>query len=123
MRRASIPARTTPMSHDPERARRIGLNEAMFREINERLEALAEKTTSQFGGLDLVCECGYRDCADRITLTLAEYRQLRSDPLLFAVLPGHQIPDVEDVVQEMSGWLIVRKGPGEPAAVARATGG
>jgi hypothetical protein len=111
------------MSHDPERGRRIGLNEAMFREINERLEVLAEKTSSQFGELDLVCECGYRDCAYRITLTLEEYRQLRSDPLLFVVLPGHEIPDVEDVVQRMSGWLIVRKGAGEPAAVARATAG
>ena len=109
------------MSHDPERGRRIGLNEAMFREINERLEVLAEKTSSQFGELDLVCECGYRDCADRITLTLEEYRQLRSDPLLFVVLPGHEIPDVEDVVQRKSGWLIVRKHEGEPAAVARTT--
>ena len=110
-----------PTPHDPHRARRIGLNEAMFREINERLEALAEKTSAQFGDLDLVCECGHRDCAERITLTIEEYQELRSDPLLFVVLPGHEIPDVEDVIQQTSGWLIVRKGPGEPAAVARAT--
>jgi len=109
------------MSHDRERARRIGLNEAMFREINERLETLAEKTSSQFGVLDLVCECGDRDCAERITLTIDEYRELRSDPLLLAVLPAHEIPDVEDVVQRMSGWLVVRKKAGEAAAVARAT--
>jgi hypothetical protein len=49
------------MPHDHERARRIGLTEAMFREINERLEALAEKTNAQLGVLQLVCECGYRD--------------------------------------------------------------
>ena len=71
--------------------------------------------------LDLVCECGDRDCAERITLTMDEYRELRSDPLLFAVLPAHEIQDVEDVVQQMNGWLIVRKHEGEPAAVARAT--
>ena len=58
---------------------------------------------------------------DRITLTIDEYRELRSDPLLFAVLPAHEIPDVEDVVQQMSGWLVVRKKAGEAAAVARAT--
>ena len=50
-----------------------------------------------------------------------EYRELRADPLLFAVLPAHEIQDVEDVVQHMNGWLIVRKHEGEPAAVARAT--
>ena len=71
--------------------------------------------------LQLVCECGHRDCAERITLTIDEYRKLRSDPLQFAVLPGHEIPQVEDVVQRMSGWLIVQKQAGEPAAVARAT--
>ena len=108
------------MPHDRERARRIGLNEAMFREINERLEALAEKQ-GQIGVLDLVCECGHRDCADRIILTPEEYRELRSDPLRFVVLPGHEIPEVEDVVERTRGWLTVRKRAGEAAAVARAT--
>ena len=108
------------MSHDPERTRRIGLNEAMFREINERLEALAERR-GQSGLLDLVCECGHRDCADRIILTPEEYRALRSDSAQFVVLPGHEIPEVEDVVQRMRGRLIVRKRAGEAEAVARAT--
>ena len=108
------------MQHDPERTRRIGLNEAMFREINQRLEALAEKR-GQVGVLDLVCECGHRDCADRIILTLDEYRELRSDPLHFVVLPGHEIPEVEDVVERTRAWLTVRKRAGEAAAVARAT--
>ena len=109
------------MSRDRERARRIGLNEAMFREINERLEALQEKTSGHLGVLELVCECGDRECAARISLTMEEYQELRSDPLLFAVLPTHESRDVEDVVQQMNGWLIVRKQPGVPAAVARAT--
>jgi hypothetical protein len=109
------------MSRDRERARRLGLNEAMFREVNERLETVQERTSSQFGVLELVCECGDRECAERISLTMEEYQELRSDPLLFAMLPTHEIPDVEDVVRQMNGWLIVRKQPGVPAAVARAT--
>ena len=72
---------------DPERARRVGLNEALFREINDRLEELAHRSSVQDGTLDLVCECGDRDCGERISLTLAEYQELRSDPLHFAVLP------------------------------------
>ena len=109
------------MSRERDRARRIGLNEALFREINERLETLQENASRHLGVLELVCECGDRDCAERITLSIGEYQELRSDPLLFAVLPSPEIPDVEDVLQQMNGWLIVRKHEGEPAAVARAT--
>jgi len=32
---------------DPERARRVGLNEALFREINDRLEVLAHRSSVQ----------------------------------------------------------------------------
>jgi len=66
-----------------------------------------------------VCECGDRDCGERISLTLAEYQELRSDPLHFAVLPGHEIPQVEDVVDKRRYWLVVRKHQGEAAAIAR----
>jgi hypothetical protein len=93
----------------------------MFREINERLKTLAERSSLPHSSLDIVCECGDRDCAERVTLTTDEYAELRSDPLLFAVLPGHEIPQVEDVVDRSSSWLTVRKRAGEAAAIARAT--
>ena len=107
---------------DPERTRRVGLNEAMFREINERLEELAHASSARQGTLDLVCECGDRNCGERLTLTVTEYRELRSDPLHFAVLPGHEIPQVEDVVDRRGRWLVVRKHEGEAAAIAREMG-
>ena len=71
--------------NDPERARRVGLNEALFREINERLEALTRGASTQQGSLHLVCESGDRDCAERIILTITDSTQLCSDPLLFGV--------------------------------------
>ena len=44
-----------------ERTRRIGLNEAVFREVNERIEGLAAEF--KVGeGLDLICECGDASC-------------------------------------------------------------
>ena len=39
------------------REERIGLNEAVFREVNERIEDLAE-TFDLKAPLDLICECG-----------------------------------------------------------------
>jgi hypothetical protein len=98
-----------------ERAKRIGKNEALFREVNERIEEV-----SAGGRTEFLCECGDRDCTQAVTLTLAAYEELRADPDRFAVLPGHELPDVEDVVERHEGYLVVRKHPGEPAELAEA---
>jgi hypothetical protein len=101
------------------REERIGLNEAVFREVNERIEDLAE--TFDLEHLDLVCECGNGDCLERISMTHTEYESMRSDPQLFAVFPGHEFPDVESVVEKRAGYDIVRKGSGAPERIAEAT--
>jgi hypothetical protein len=103
---------------DDERAERIGRNEAVFREVNERIEDVAETLDFRFESLEFICECGNPDCTDRFTMTRSEYAALRSDALLFALTPGHEIPDVEDVVEKRDGYDVVRKRPGTPAAVA-----
>lgn len=104
-----------------ERARRIGLNEAVFREVNERIESLAETFNLGTQPLDLICECGDASCVDRIQLTHADYEQLRSDPHQFAVAPGHDIPDVETVVARSAGYHVVAKHEGQPQEVAEQT--
>jgi hypothetical protein len=104
-----------------ERARRIGANEAMFREVNERIDDLAESFGLTGRPLDLICECGDVSCAQQITMTSVEYEELRKDPMLFAVYPGHEIPDVEDVVDKRDGYDVIRKHEGEPAHIARET--
>ena len=102
-----------------ERGARIGLNEAIFREVNERIESVADRFDLNDEPLDLVCECGAPDCVDRISMMRAEYEQLRSDPTHFAVAPGHEEPDVEEVVDKRKGYDVVRKHEGAPATVAR----
>jgi hypothetical protein len=44
------------------REERIGLNEAVFREVNERIENLAETFDLKTQPLDLICECGDGTC-------------------------------------------------------------
>jgi hypothetical protein len=102
---------------DP-RGERIGRNEAVFREINERLKEIGE-------GLDLleetavfVCECANSSCSAPIRMSLSEYEQIRADPELFFVVPGHEILDVESVVETGKGYDVVRKHQ-EAAEVAR----
>jgi len=103
------------------RDERIGLNEAVFREVNERIEDLAGRFELKDEPLDLVCECGDADCVRRISMTRAEYEELRSDPRQFAVHPGHEYPDVEEVVGRRKGYDIVAKNRGAPERIAEQT--
>jgi hypothetical protein len=104
-----------------DRDARIGLNEAVFREVNERISDLAEHFGLEDQPLDLVCECGDPNCVERISMTRSEYEKLRSDATHFAVHRGHEQPEVEDVIAERGGYLVVRKREGPPADVARET--
>jgi hypothetical protein len=103
------------------REERIGLNEAVFREVNERIESLADKFELSQDSLDLVCECGDATCDRRISMTRAEYERVRSESRQFAVHPGHEIPDVESVVAKCSGYIIVRKDEGAAEQIAKQT--
>lgn len=100
---------------------RIGLNEAVFREVNERIEALAETFQLESEPLDLICECGDATCVQRIRMTAKEYEQLRSESHQFAVYTGHVAPDVERLVERRPGYDIVRKDEGRPRMIAEQT--
>jgi hypothetical protein len=104
-----------------EREKRIGLNESVFREVNERIDDLAERFNIQDQPLDLICECADENCRERISMTHSEYAELRSDSRQFAVFPGHEYDDVEDVVARRAGYDIVRKRAGEAAELAEAS--
>ena len=103
------------------REERIGLNEAVFREVNERIEGLAETFRLTQEPLDLVCECGDATCVRRITMTRSEYEQLRAEAHQFAVHPGHEIPEVETIVAKREGYEVVRKDEGVPEQIAEQT--
>lgn len=104
-----------------ERGHKIGVNEAMFREVNERIEGLADSFGLDDQPLGLICECGDVSCAQQIRMTRHEYEALRKEPTFFAVFPGHEIPEVEAIVDRRDGYYVIRKREGEPARVARDT--
>jgi hypothetical protein len=95
-----------------ERAARLATNEARFREINERVESdLEPLVDTEDEQLPFVCECGRPSCTDGIGLTVAEYESVRRDATRFVLVPGHQIEDVEDVVDRTDRYIVVRKHP------------
>lgn len=102
-----------------ERERRIGLNEALFREVNEAVRDVSVQLDAS--DFEIVCECGALGCSDRIQLTPEAYAALRSDARHFAVVPGHQIPDVEEVITNEGTYLIVEKSAPDARKLAERT--
>jgi hypothetical protein len=100
---------------DDHRMRRIGENEVLFREVNERIDALSEEFEVGDEPLGIVCECGDGGCIERISVMPSVYKQVRQSPIRFFVVPGHEIPDVEEVVDRCDDYLVVEKDEGGPA--------
>lgn len=98
-----------------EQEKRLALNEAMFREINERLES--QLPTDRHNRLSILCECADPDCTARIEITPDEYQAARAEPRQFILLPGHELVEIEEVVSRNERCEIVRK-HGEAGAIA-----
>lgn len=104
-----------------ERAKRIGHNEALYRQVNERLEDVNET----FGGLtntfQVVCECADIGCTEQITISRDVYQRVRENPDYFILVPGHEAPDVEYPIDSDGNYVIVEKDAGLPKRVAEET--
>jgi hypothetical protein len=85
-------------------ARRAALIEANTRRVNEAIEAGTAADRLVF-----VCECGNLDCGTTVTLGREEYEQVRTDFDRFLVTPGHEIPEIEGVVEHHDDYFVVRK--------------
>ena len=95
-----------------ERDRRLAENENVFRRINEQVEDLAVGGSAAF-----LCECSDAACTDRVELTIAAYEDVRAAPNRFVVRTGHEQPDVETVLDQGNGYVVVEK-RGEAGGVA-----
>ena len=94
-------------------------SQVAFREVNERI---AELSTLLDGlGMNLfICECSDDACAESLEVTPAEYEAVRAHGGRFAVVAGHQLPEVERVVDGNERFLVVEKfGDAAQVAIAR----
>jgi hypothetical protein len=96
------------------REQRIAANEARFRDVNERI---ARHDALHSNELEIICECGNRDCLERVTVTLREYEQARGDPTLFLAKPGHLKAEAEQIVADHADHQLIRK-TGDAATIA-----
>lgn len=85
--------------------RRLEHNEQVFKSVNEEIDDRSDDA----GVAEYVCECSDTGCSAIIRLTHQQYEHVRSEPNWYAVLPGHEVPEVERVVEALDGHLIVEK--------------
>lgn len=88
---------------------RAARNQALFRRLNEKLKMLNDAFVSVTDTFTIACECADELCVEMIDIDPHEYVAIRGEPRHFAVLPAHVYPDVERVVSERDGYVVVEK--------------
>jgi len=97
---------------------RAAQHQSLFREINEEVKALNDSFSMLLPLGEWVCECADLTCVERIEMPGAKYEAIRQGSNRFPVIPGHELREVERVVEASDCYLVVEK-IGAGAAVAR----
>jgi hypothetical protein len=92
---------------DETSQRRFAHNEVLFRSINDQVLSLEERFGSGDGGF--LCECADASCSETIFLSLDEYERIHADQRRFFVVPGHEVTEIETVVERHANYLVVEK--------------
>jgi hypothetical protein len=96
------------------RARRMRANEELMEELNRRMERMLgdirdEDDDDRDAPIAFLCECSNLDCRERIHLEPSQFDRIHQDPEQFILVPGHEMPDDERVVDQFGDHLVVRK--------------
>jgi hypothetical protein len=94
---------------DTARELRAAQNQMLFRSFNDRIVELGKKLDGSTPELDFACECADTSCIEKIRLSPHRFLAIESDVNRFMVLRGHELPEVEDIVAERDGFVIVSK--------------
>ena len=118
--RASNKSSQTAMSKSLES--KAAENEAIFRDSNQKIaKGFSElKGMAQEEGhldwvldmdqpVDFYCECSDENCRKRITQKPSDYLNIRKNSSQFILLPGHNIPEIERVVESADNYIVVEK--------------
>ncbi|HZB75096.1 MAG TPA: hypothetical protein VE526_02640 [Solirubrobacteraceae bacterium] len=102
---------------DELRKERLAINESLYRNVNEGIRA-GQPDPGQT--LAVRCECGALGCNRLMDVPYAVYESVRAHPRRFMLLSGHDVPEVEVVVERHGTFDIVEK-LGETGDIADAT--
>jgi hypothetical protein len=88
---------------------RAARNELVFRAVNEQILLLTERFRADLSDLDLVCECRDTSCTGTIRVSVEEFERAKESTANFVLLSGHEDPQIEEVVERNSRYVVVRK--------------
>jgi hypothetical protein len=102
------------MKHETKSADNIRLvraakNQTLFREVNERIRDLNELPGWQIDKGDWICECEDETCFKPIQIAQPEYERVRAYGNRFALKPGHENLEVEDITDRHEQYVVVAK--------------
>jgi hypothetical protein len=91
------------MSAADEREARTG-EQTLLRVANDGV--LGRSGANPVDVAEFVCECGDGGCRARVVVTLREYAEIRADPSLLVVAPGH-LPEQHELLYRCPGYMVV----------------
>ncbi|HEX5984228.1 MAG TPA: hypothetical protein VFY69_08485 [Solirubrobacterales bacterium] len=94
---------------------RAATAEVNGRRVNEAIEPDGQAADSAV----FVCECGHLGCSETLRLPISEYEAVRTTFDRFLVLPGHEIDEVDQVVERHERYLVVVKREPEARQLAK----
>jgi hypothetical protein len=94
---------------DEAQEKRLALNEALFRDVNERIREISDTFGQKDATYNFLCECSDPMCAEKVVLTSAEYEHVRAESTRFVVAKGHAMPEIESVVDQAKDHVVVEK--------------
>jgi hypothetical protein len=102
--------------------RRLVENEAIFRELNSRMQKSLNKSDknlstvhsthtnrSETTPMYFFCECSDEKCQKQIKISSKDYDKIHKDTSKFILVPGHEIGKIENVVEKHPEYYVVRK--------------
>jgi hypothetical protein len=94
---------------DEAQEKRLALNEALFRDVNERIREISDTFGQKDATYNFLCECSDPMCAEKVVLTPAEYEYVRAESTRFVVAKGHAMPEIESVVDQAEDHVVGEK--------------
>lgn len=115
--------------------RRRAENEVVFRQFNEQAKHHIKKTTPVTTKDDhsesnlpnsqddmviqFFCECSDENCDQRMQLSVKEYEHNHLERDYFTILPGHNVPEIEEVIKTEDHYIVVKKHEQPPDVVTQ----
>jgi hypothetical protein len=92
-----------------DRELRAARNQSLFRAVNEKLRELNDTFAEVSETYAIACECADVGCVETLHIVMQQYVDVREHPSRFVVLKDHVFPEVERVIAQNNGYVVVEK--------------